>query len=78
MNRIDLKFKELKEKNEKALIPFIALGDKSLDETVEIAQVLEKAGAILWNLEYLLVIHLLMDQLYKMHIIGHLTSGINI
>ena len=45
MNKIDLKFKELKEKNEKALIPFIALGDKSLDETVEIAQVLEKAGA---------------------------------
>ena len=45
MNKIDLKFKELREKNEKALIPFIALGDKSLDETVEIAQVLEKAGA---------------------------------
>ena len=58
MNKIDLKFKELREKNEKALIPFIALGDKSLDETVEIA--------------HLLVIHLLMDQLYKMHIIGHL------
>ena len=45
MNKIDLKFKELKEKNQKVLIPFIALGDKSLDETVEIAQVLEKAGA---------------------------------
>ena len=45
MNKIDLKFKELREKNEKALIPFIALGDKSLDETVEMVQVLEKAGA---------------------------------
>ena len=43
MNKIDLKFKELREKNEKALIPFIALGDKSLDETVEMVQVLEKA-----------------------------------
>ena len=65
MNKIDLKFKELREKNEKALIKFIALGDKSLDETVEIAQVLEKAGADI------LAIHLLMDLLYKMHIIEH-------
>ena len=72
MNKIDLKFKELREKNEKALIPFIALGDKSLDETVEIAQVLEKAGADIVELGIPLVIHLLMDQLYKMHIIGHL------
>lgn len=44
MNRIDKVFKELKENNKKALIPFIANGDPSLEETVEMILDLEKAG----------------------------------
>lgn len=45
MNKIELKFRELREKHKKALIPFIAMGDKSLVETIEMAKVLEEAGA---------------------------------
>lgn len=33
MNRIDLKFSKLKERGEKALIPFITSGDPDLDTT---------------------------------------------
>ena len=35
MNRIDYVFNKLKEENKKALIPFIANGDPTLDKTVE-------------------------------------------
>lgn len=45
MNRIDLKFTELKGKREKALIPFITAGDPDLDTTLEIVLAMEKAGA---------------------------------
>lgn len=45
MNKIDLRFKKLKEENKKALIPFIAMGDKTLSETVEMVKILESAGA---------------------------------
>lgn len=45
MNRIDYVFSKLKEENKKALIPFIANGDPTLDKTVEMALSLEKAGA---------------------------------
>ena len=45
MNKIDLKFEELKLKNKKALIPFIAVGYPSFGETVEMAKELERAGA---------------------------------
>lgn len=45
MNRIDLAFQDLKKINRKALIPFIACGDPSLDETVENILELEKSGA---------------------------------
>ena len=45
MNKIDLKFKELRERNEKAVIPFIALGSPNFSETIEMAKVLENAGA---------------------------------
>lgn len=45
MNRIDLKFKKLKEKNEKALITFITAGDPDIGTTVELALEIEKAGA---------------------------------
>ena len=45
MNKIDLKFRELKEKNEKTLISFIALGEPSFSETIAMAQELERAGA---------------------------------
>lgn len=45
MNKIDLKFKELREKNKKAIIPFIAMGSRSMWESIEIAEVIEAAGA---------------------------------
>ena len=45
MNRIDLKFKKLKEKNEKAVITFITAGDPDIGTTVELALEIEKAGA---------------------------------
>lgn len=43
-NRIDLKFKELEEKNKKAFIAFITSGDPSLESTYEFALELEKSG----------------------------------
>ncbi|MCI1945326.1 tryptophan synthase subunit alpha, partial [Clostridium luticellarii] len=45
MNRIDLKFSQLKEKGEKALIPFITAGDPDLRTTVEIVLAMESSGA---------------------------------
>lgn len=45
MNRIDFVFNKIKKENKKALIPFIANGDPSLEETVENVLDLEKAGA---------------------------------
>lgn len=45
MNRIDEKFKLLKEKNEKAMIPFITAGDPDLDTTVDLVIAMEQAGA---------------------------------
>ncbi|GIP37458.1 tryptophan synthase alpha chain [Paenibacillus sp. J31TS4] len=45
MNRIDQRFAELKERGEKALIPFLTVGDPDLDTTVDIILRLEEAGA---------------------------------
>lgn len=45
MNRINEKFKQLKCKKRKALIPFITCGDPSLEETIELVLTMEKAGA---------------------------------
>ncbi len=45
MNRIDLKFKELKEKNQKAMIPFVTAGDPDLETTKELVKAMEAAGA---------------------------------
>lgn len=45
MNRIDKKFKMLKELNQKAMIPFITAGDPDLSTTVELVVEMEKAGA---------------------------------
>ncbi|MFZ3089695.1 MAG: tryptophan synthase subunit alpha [Nitrospirota bacterium] len=44
-NRIEEAFKRLKEKNQKALIPFITAGDHDLDKTGELVMAMEKAGA---------------------------------
>ena len=44
MNRITEKFKNLKEKNEKALIPFVTGGDPDLATTIDLVLALEKAG----------------------------------
>jgi tryptophan synthase alpha chain len=44
-NRIDLKFKELKQKNEKAMISFITAGDPDLETTIELVYTMEEAGA---------------------------------
>lgn len=45
MNRIDERFKLLKDKGETALIPFITIGDPDVDTSVNIILELEKAGA---------------------------------
>ena len=45
MNRIDETFRQLKERKETALIPFITVGDPDLETTVEIIRTLEEAGA---------------------------------
>lgn len=45
MNRIDVKFNELREKREKALITFITAGDPDRDTTVDLVLAMEKAGA---------------------------------
>jgi len=44
-NRIDLKFKELREKKQKGLIPYITAGDPNLEITYELVLKLEKSGA---------------------------------
>ncbi|MBU3911761.1 MAG: tryptophan synthase subunit alpha [Candidatus Omnitrophica bacterium] len=45
MNRIDLKFKELKKNNKKAFIAFIMAGDPSIDITEKLIFELETSGA---------------------------------
>lgn len=45
MNRIDLKFNELKERNEKALITFITAGDPDKNTTINLVLAMEEAGA---------------------------------
>lgn len=45
MNRIDLKFKELKGKNEKAMISFITAGDPNFEVTEKLVYSMEEAGA---------------------------------
>lgn len=45
MNRIDQKFNELKQNNEKALIPYICSGDPSVEATEQLVYALEDAGA---------------------------------
>jgi len=45
MNRIDLKFKELKKKKKKAFIPFITAGDPNLSTTANLVLGFEQAGA---------------------------------
>lgn len=45
MNRIEAKFQELKEKNEKAMIPFVTAGDPNLNTTIDLVYAMEKAGA---------------------------------
>ena len=45
MNRIEAKFQELKEKNEKAMIPFVTAGDPDLNTTIDLVYAMEKAGA---------------------------------
>lgn len=45
MNRIDIRFKELKERNETAFIPFITAGDPTLAATESIIIALDKKGA---------------------------------
>lgn len=45
MNRISSKFNCLKERKEKALIPFITAGDPNLNKTIDLVLAMEKAGA---------------------------------
>ncbi|KKL73524.1 hypothetical protein LCGC14_2074010, partial [marine sediment metagenome] len=50
MNRIDARFKELKERNETAFIPFITAGDPSLEVTKALIMEFNKRGADLIEL----------------------------
>jgi tryptophan synthase alpha chain len=45
MNRIDQRFAELKSRGQKALIPFLTVGDPSVEATLEIILEMEQAGA---------------------------------
>ena len=45
MNRIDAKFKELKDKNKCAFIGYVTGGDPSADKTVELVHAMEAGGA---------------------------------
>lgn len=45
MNRIDMKFEELKKENKKALITFITAGDPNLEMTENLVLTMDKAGA---------------------------------
>ena len=45
MNRIDEKFELVKEKGEKAMIPFITAGDPDLDTTIDLVLAMDQAGA---------------------------------
>ena len=45
MNRIDERFKKLKEENKKALIPYICCGDPSVEDSEKLVYALEEAGA---------------------------------
>lgn len=45
MNRIDMKFKTLKDEGKKAFIPFITAGDPSLGITISLIEKLDSAGA---------------------------------
>ncbi|MGO4274924.1 tryptophan synthase subunit alpha, partial [Paenibacillus sp. TAF58] len=50
MNRIDSRFAELKERGETALIPFLTIGDPSLEASLELILEMERAGADLIEL----------------------------
>ena len=45
MNRIDAKFKELRDRNEPAFIPFITAGDPSLEATMELIVEFDRRGS---------------------------------
>lgn len=45
MNRIDQTFSRLKQENQKALIPFLTVGDPTLAASLDIIEALEQAGA---------------------------------
>lgn len=50
MNRIDQRFAELRERGETALIPFLTIGDPTLEASVELILEMERAGADLIEL----------------------------
>ncbi|MBD0380578.1 tryptophan synthase subunit alpha [Paenibacillus sedimenti] len=50
MNRIDQRFAELRERGETALIPFLTIGDPSLEASVELILEMERSGADLIEL----------------------------
>ena len=49
MNRIENKFRELKEKGEKALILYLTAGDPDLETTEQLILALDRAGWTSWK-----------------------------
>ncbi|RMG01558.1 MAG: tryptophan synthase subunit alpha, partial [Nitrospirae bacterium] len=45
MNRIEERFRQLKERGKKAFIPYIMAGDPSLEVTEKLVEMLEREGA---------------------------------
>lgn len=50
MNRIDSRFAQLKERGETAMIPFLTIGDPSIEASLELILEMERAGADLIEL----------------------------
>ena len=75
--RIAEKFRELKAKNEKALIAYICAGDPSADATREYVHTLVKGGVDMVELGLPFQILWQTDLRSKLHLTDHFEAGMN-